>query len=236
MAWAWEYPAASASQKLVLLALADHCDDDGQCFPGIERLVTKCGISNGQVRRHLDALETAGALDRTRRHRADGSLSTYLYTLTLDSPSAHQCAVGADDLARTDAQSERAPMHVPSAHLCARIEPSLEPSDESSARTRSKAKRATQVPGYDAMRALLSEAERAQARELYGAEAKNELLQFIDYHTARGSTMKDWRAAWRTWMRNATKFGTRKTASAAATTDVPNFADSPFRQAQGAAE
>jgi uncharacterized protein YdaU (DUF1376 family) len=30
---------------------------------------------------------------------------------------------------------------------------------------------------------------------------------FIDHHTAKGSTFKDWNAAWRTWMRRAIQFG-----------------------------
>jgi hypothetical protein len=31
--------------------------------------------------------------------------------------------------------------------------------------------------------------------------------QFLDYHRSRGNLMLDWRAAWRTWVRNAAKFG-----------------------------
>lgn len=34
----------------------------------------------------------------------------------------------------------------------------------------------------------------------------DELPQFIDYHRAKGSTMKDWNAALNTWLRNAAKF------------------------------
>ncbi len=33
-----------------------------------------------------------------------------------------------------------------------------------------------------------------------------ETQQFCDYHRAKGSTMKDWTAAWRTWMRNSQKW------------------------------
>lgn len=37
-------------------------------------------------------------------------------------------------------------------------------------------------------------------------DTTSETKQFGDYHRARGSTMKDWAAAWRTWIRNAEKF------------------------------
>ena len=33
-----------------------------------------------------------------------------------------------------------------------------------------------------------------------------ELNRFRDYHTAKGSVMADWQAAWRTWVGNAVKF------------------------------
>lgn len=39
-----------------------------------------------------------------------------------------------------------------------------------------------------------------------GIQASDEFDKFRDYHKAKGSTMKDWNAAWRTWARNAAKF------------------------------
>lgn len=36
---------------------------------------------------------------------------------------------------------------------------------------------------------------------------------FRDYHTAKGSTMKDWHAAWRTWAHNARRFGGKQKLS-----------------------
>jgi hypothetical protein len=35
---------------------------------------------------------------------------------------------------------------------------------------------------------------------------QHEFEQFTDYHRAKGTVMKDWDAAWRTWVRNAVKF------------------------------
>lgn len=43
-----------------------------------------------------------------------------------------------------------------------------------------------------------------------GVDLEAEFEQFRDYHRAKGSTMKDWNAALRTWLRNAQKFGGRK--------------------------
>ena len=51
-----------------------------------------------------------------------------------------------------------------------------------------------------------SDKHRTLASELgVGVEAEEQ--HFRDFHTAKGSTFKDWDAAFRTWLRNATKFG-----------------------------
>lgn len=44
------------------------------------------------------------------------------------------------------------------------------------------------------------------AKELPHLDVDAETLQFCDHHRARGSVMKDWVAAWRTWMRNTRRF------------------------------
>jgi uncharacterized protein YdaU (DUF1376 family) len=40
--------------------------------------------------------------------------------------------------------------------------------------------------------------------------AQEIVAEFRDHHTAHGKTMRDWRAAWRTWVRNAIKFDARR--------------------------
>ncbi len=50
-------PHLHPSEKNVLLALADHANDDGRsCYPGIERLTTKSGLGERQVQRVLRRL------------------------------------------------------------------------------------------------------------------------------------------------------------------------------------
>lgn len=65
------------------------------------------------------------------------------------------------------------------------------------------AKRASQVPdGFD-----LTDEMRQFARQNGVADPAAEFAAFCDYHRSKGSTFKDWLAAWRTWVRNARKFG-----------------------------
>ena len=49
-----------------------------------------------------------------------------------------------------------------------------------------------------------------------GVAVDTELESFRNYHTARGTTMKDWQAAWRTWCGKAVEF--RRTSLNSATT------------------
>jgi hypothetical protein len=71
-------------------------------------------------------------------------------------------------------------------------------------RSENTTKRARQIPAdftvTDDMRSWA-------ASHMPGVSVDAETENFIDYHRAKGSTMKDWTAAWRTWMRNAVKFG-----------------------------
>lgn len=45
MVYVWQMPYKSP-QKLMLLAIADRCDDEGICFPGVSTLAKKCSIGD----------------------------------------------------------------------------------------------------------------------------------------------------------------------------------------------
>lgn len=47
-----------------------------------------------------------------------------------------------------------------------------------------------------------------------GLDVRAELAAFCDHHAAKGTTFKDWQAGFRTWLRNASKFGQRARAMA----------------------
>jgi uncharacterized protein YdaU (DUF1376 family) len=62
-------------------------------------------------------------------------------------------------------------------------------------------KRACQLPSN--FEPVLTEIAQQHADRLGPSRLANELQRFRDYHAARGSTMKDWQAAFRTWLSNA---------------------------------
>ena len=83
--WAWQLPI-SHGDKLVLMALADHSDDGGFCWPGTKGIAEKCNLSRQTIFRHLNNLERAGFIERQARWRDDGSRASNTYQLCIERP------------------------------------------------------------------------------------------------------------------------------------------------------
>jgi DNA-binding transcriptional ArsR family regulator len=66
-AWAWSVETASATHKLVLLALAEHADEAGHCWPSVPRMARMSGVSERTILRTLPEIEAAGLVDCERR-------------------------------------------------------------------------------------------------------------------------------------------------------------------------
>lgn len=78
MVWAFEQKIPDAQTKLILLALCDHANGDGICWPSQEGLADKASCSVDTVQRHLQQLVDLGFLRCRRRPRR-----TTIYMLSL---------------------------------------------------------------------------------------------------------------------------------------------------------
>ena len=76
MAACWPLQGMSASQKAVLISLADQANDDGVCWPAVGTIAARTCLSERAVRDALAWLQAAGAVFREYRHNT----STY-YTV-----------------------------------------------------------------------------------------------------------------------------------------------------------
>jgi DNA-binding MarR family transcriptional regulator len=83
MVWAWQSPV-KGNTKLTLLALADHSDDDGNCWPGLKGLAEKCGISRASVIEHINRLEKLGLIAKQKRHDENGYRRSNIYVLNIN--------------------------------------------------------------------------------------------------------------------------------------------------------
>lgn len=58
----WKQSKQKGSELLLLLGIADHCDDDGVCWPSIKKLAEKSRMSERQTQRNIDSLIENGEL------------------------------------------------------------------------------------------------------------------------------------------------------------------------------
>ena len=136
MAKAWEMPIPTG-QKMVLLALCDHANDDGACYPSQDKIAQKCSMSLRAIVRHIKWLEMRGVLVKERRQNTNIRKSN-IYLISLDN---YQCANSAcaNSACAKLACAKLAHPNVPiTSSECANLaltlyeEPSVEPSVEPS--------------------------------------------------------------------------------------------------------
>ena len=66
MALAWKADIPSG-RKLVLVALCDHANGQGECYPSVEAIARKCSMGQRTVQQHIGELESVGILMRRFR-------------------------------------------------------------------------------------------------------------------------------------------------------------------------
>jgi hypothetical protein len=85
----WEHSRAEGSDLLVLLALADIADDDGECWPSVGYLAKKCRIDTRTVQRRIRSLEELSEVVVIRnggKTRIVGASKSNRYRITIHMP------------------------------------------------------------------------------------------------------------------------------------------------------
>jgi hypothetical protein len=75
----WHTSRATGMARLVFLALAEHANPDGLCWPSVTHVAEMCRTSERTVQRAMAALEASGELERT--HRRGHTTSLYQFRL-----------------------------------------------------------------------------------------------------------------------------------------------------------
>ncbi|WP_335955817.1 helix-turn-helix domain-containing protein, partial [Acinetobacter guillouiae] len=70
--WAWKTTVDGASQKLVLLSLADRAGDDHKCFPSLKRLENDTTLNRKTIIKVLDELELKKLIKFTGEIKGNG--------------------------------------------------------------------------------------------------------------------------------------------------------------------
>ena len=83
MAIAWEADLKPGA-KLVFLAIADHADGHGTCWPGQEHIAEKCGMNRSTVNIHINDLVKSGYLLAEKRRGKEGRQASTIYTVNFN--------------------------------------------------------------------------------------------------------------------------------------------------------
>lgn len=200
MARVWAESKQSGTHLLMLLAIADFADDDGNAYPAVGTLAEKCRMKPRNAQTILATLRGAGELEVREN---EGPRGTNLYRITLvqgmQSFAGVQKLAGVQRIARRGAK--------PCAQPLQRIapDPSLnhqEPEERARAQRKPAADRGSRLPDDW----MPSEADAAFCQkhrpDLNPAEVAE---RFRDYWMAQPGTKgrkSNWSACWRTWCRN----------------------------------
>lgn len=236
----------SPSRRLMMIAMADRASPDGtKIYASMLSLAKWSEISLATAKRVVADFLKEGLIEETGRHKFATGQITVEYRIVFEKidllpPSA----ADVDGLARR--QSDPGVVVTPGSKTAdpgVTVSYKPVPNLDSPSESKSHPGRARPLRDpaelYDELAAgagappppkprirtqlnpalALTEKGRAFARErgFDDREADSLFQRFRDHHLAKGSTMVDWGAAWRTWVNNEVKFngaGRRETAAA----------------------
>lgn len=120
----WRFGPKDQNSFILLLAIADNCNDQGTCFPSINTLADKCRCSTRSVMRGIQTLERARWL-RVERDSIGGRGNKYIVNLekleSLRHPQPHvtqsHVAKSRDKLSPEKKQSHVTQSHVTQRHM-----------------------------------------------------------------------------------------------------------------------
>lgn len=288
MTLAWRTELASGP-RLVLLALCDNANDAGSCYPSVQALADKCGLSVRSVRSHVADMEKLGLLERNER---TGRSTYYQISLKALRAAVYKCLAGREHISEFDRGILRA---------CAPDGADLQqgtpanfaaPHDDTPANSAAPPGKFCRpprqiLPGTPANSAAITVKEpllnhqlngggRAQAPAAprhgldgdgdgdgvglpaapkaakarktalpddlqpcataqafaaqHGLDMAEELASFADHHAAAGTTMADWQAGVRNWLRNSVKFRSRDERAALQRGAIATTGETPYQR------
>ncbi len=210
MSAVFESEALGPTERLIMLALADHANDRGRCYPSIARLCKRTGLTSRTVQSNIRKLQETGYVS-IQTGIGPGGVNVYFVTATPagaappmrelhPTSGAPPCITFTPPL-----QETQLPPAVDAPKPSITI---IEPSEGIRAkRAQPKQPRQRQLPtGWTPSPRNIAD---ARSKHFTDEEIEDEANKFRDYHAARAAVYADWDARWRTWLGKARKFAPR---------------------------
>ncbi|WP_374417517.1 helix-turn-helix domain-containing protein [Klebsiella quasipneumoniae] len=206
--WAWGLEI-KASQKLLMLSLADRADELHCCYPSIQRLVKDTGMDRKTIGKWINQMIEDGFISDTGERKGK-TKQVRVLRLNIEVKEAqkrnstkfgnntkngHETSPILDNKRSQNWDAESV------------IEPNIEPTLSARGRFISEAAKRRigispngEIPFPPAFKPSADHIAIASEK---GISIETELLNFRDYHKARGTKLIDWNSAFRVWLRNA---------------------------------
>lgn len=206
--WAWGLEI-KASQKLLMLSLADRADELHCCYPSIQRLVKDTGMDRKTIGKWINQMIEDGFISDTGERKGK-TKQVRVLRLNIEVKEAqkrnstkfgnntkngHETSPILDNKRSQNWDAESV------------IEPNIEPTLSARGQFISEAAKRRigispngEIPFPPAFKPSADHIAIASEK---GISIETELLNFRDYHKARGTKLIDWSSAFRVWLRNA---------------------------------
>lgn len=201
MARVWADSKHAGSELLMLLAIADFADDDGNAYPAVGTLAAKCRMKTRNANYVLRALTAGGELqvNANAGPRGTNRYRIVLSALGLQPVAGVQCSAPLQSSVATPAIHGIEPLH-PVAD-----EPSMN-HQEPKREQRPAPKR--RIPeNWSPSKNLVAWAK----KERPDLNLVTVTADFLDYHLSKGEARASWDASFRTWVRKEGTFARNTT-------------------------
>lgn len=224
MSMVWDDPSFRGNTKLIMLCLADFANDEGCCWPSLNRIAQKCGISLSTLKAQLNTLCNDGYIRKETRKKTTSSgeitNDTNLYWIVTQSLGRSESDLGQNSpqpktgLGRNLAEGRPESGPKPS------LDPSISNSNTPVVPKSSEPKickprqRAVTLPSDFTITHDMATWYAQQSEFIVDMNAAT--VQWKDAMLAKQTKYKDWPAAWRNGMRNANKWALERESRAPA--------------------
>ena len=201
MTKAWEMDIPQG-QKMVLLAICDHANDDGVCYPSQEKLAKKCSTTERSVIKHLNWLKEKGIIAKSRRQKGGSRLSN-LYEIDLSNYKSQSEDSSCEKYSHENNSPTKVKKTTESGEKSSPSYNKEEPSynHQYNHQRDRKTKKETRIPDDW----IAGEKELMFAKK-YGftpCEAEEMAIMFFNFYsnkTGKGSMWLDWHKTWQNWV------------------------------------
>lgn len=203
MSVVWRLPV-KPTEKLVMLALSEHADDRGRCWPSMRTLQEETSLSNRAVRYSIKRLEELGHLTTVNRN---GHSLEFTLTLRQEVP---------DSPAKVAYLPRQHMPHTPAGHAGTPAPRAKTPATDADITVRTVNESKTKRESGSRRTRLPDDFELTAERKAYaeakGLDAPRTFENFCDYWRGEGRTKCDWDATWHIWCRRDAESGSRSAA------------------------